>query len=167
MDEQSPKAVIIKRDEDNCERCEEIKNGVNLQLFLVTLSDGGYYDENISEKYVIVAEDFEDARIEAVKLMMAWDSYRGGMIREQGKHIREVNERGDVTSFWSYWADWNNGEKVQEYVFDSVEAHNKFHGELTEKEIANFYVKELEIANGYRITSVNAEKLQDCKIGDE
>ncbi|MBX9158267.1 hypothetical protein [Bacillus cereus] len=167
MDEQAPKAVVIKRDEDNCERCEEIKNGVNLQLFLVHLSDGGYRGEDISEEYVIVAEDFEAARIEAVKLMMGWDFYRGGMIREQGKHVREVDERGSVTSFWSYWADWENGEKVQEYVFDSVGAHNEFYGEMTEKELDNFYVRELKIANGYKVTSVNAEKLQDCKVGAE
>ncbi|MBE7114687.1 hypothetical protein FT641_19835 [Bacillus paranthracis] len=167
MDEQAPKAVVIKRDEDNCERCEEIRNGVNLQLFLVYLSDGGSYSEDVSEQKVIVAADFEAARVEALKLMMAWDSYKGGVIREQGKHIREVDGRGSVISFWSYWADWENGEKAQEYVFDSVEAHNKFHRELNEKEIANFYVKDLEIANGYKVTSVNAEKLQDCKVGAE
>ncbi|MGN4723695.1 hypothetical protein ACTFR8_21970 [Bacillus cereus group sp. MYBK15-3] len=158
MDEQAPKAVVIKRDEDNCERCEEIKNGVNLKLFHVTLSTGQWYEENVCDEKVIVAADLEDARIEAVKLMMGWYFYKGGFILEDCGSAQEVKYR-------SYWSKWENGERVKDYVFDSEEDCDAFNAKR--EGIVNFSVKELEIENGYKVTSVNAEKLQDCKVGAE
>ncbi|PGT89825.1 hypothetical protein [Bacillus thuringiensis] len=124
---------------------------MEMKLFYVYMDNGVEYEENVQGTEVIVARNLEEARMEAVKVMMNWEFCKCDTVHE---FVKRVGSEDEPHNSVDYWADWVNGKKVKEYAVSSCR-------HLGGEDIPWFLVEELKLANGYEIESVKVRKVED------